>query len=152
MQEGRVLVNVDESVLRATDHRTRGWSPYGRRTFASHSQRLFSMNIIAAITTEGKVYFTVNRGRTRSSTFCLFLAKLAAQLDKECPQWRGNTIVLIDNAPYHRSRETREFIARARVPLMYLGPYQFAMAPVEKFFAFIKCRDLNPLLRKAYSK
>jgi len=68
LQEGRVLINVDESVLRATDHRTRGWSPYGRRTFASHSQRLFSLNIIAAMTSEGKVIFTVNRGRTRSRT------------------------------------------------------------------------------------
>jgi hypothetical protein len=81
LQEGRIIINVDESVLRATDHRTRGWSPYGRRTFASHSQRLFSLNIIAAMTSEGKVFFTVNRERTRSSTFCLFLAKLAAHLD-----------------------------------------------------------------------
>ena len=61
-------------------------------------------------------------------------------------------MVLIDNAPYHRSKETMEFIARAKVPLMFLGPYQFAMAPVEKLFAFIKARDLNPLLSKAYSK
>jgi hypothetical protein len=35
---------------------------------------------------------------------------------------------------------------------MFLGPYQFAMAPVEKLFAFIKGRDLNPLMRRAYSK
>jgi transposase len=152
LEEGKVLINVDESVLRATDHRTRGWNPFGRRTFSSHSQRLFSVNIIAAITTRGQVLFTVNRGRTRSSTFCLFLAKLASHLDIENPQWRANSILLIDNAPYHRSKETREFLARAQIPLMFLGPYQFAMAPVEKLFAFIKGRDLNPLMRRAYSK
>ena len=145
-------MNVDESVLRATDHRTRGWSPYGRRTFSSNSQRLFSLNIIAAITSRGNMYFTVNPGRTRSSTFCLFLEKLADRLDTDNPYWRTSSIVLIDNAPYHRSKETREFIARAKVPLMFLGPYQFAMAPAEKLFAFIKARDLNPLLSKAYSK
>ena len=110
------------------------------------------MNIIAAISTTGKVLFTVNRGRTRSSTFCLFLAKLIAHMDKEDPLWRASSMVLIDNAPYHRIKETMEFIARAKVPLMFLGPYQFAMAPVEKLFAFIKARDLNPLLSKAYSK
>jgi hypothetical protein len=88
LEQGKIIINVDESVLRATDHRTRGWSPYGRRTFASYSQRLFSVNIIAAITTDGRMYFTVNRGRTRSSTFCLFLAKLIAQLDTEDPAWR----------------------------------------------------------------
>ena len=152
MQEGRTIINIDESVLRATDHRTRGWSPYGCRTFSSHSQRLFSLNIIAAITSGGKVFFTVNQGRTRSTTFCLFLAKLVAHLDKESPDWRRSAIVMIDNAPYHRSKETREFITRALVPHMFLGPYQFTMAPVEKFFAFIKARDLNPLMRRAYSK
>jgi hypothetical protein len=112
MQEGRVIINVDESVLRATDHRTRGWSPYGRRKFSSHSQRLFSLNIIAAITSDGRAIFTVNRGRTRSTTFCLFLAKLVAHLNEESPDWRRNSVVMIDNAPYHRSKETREFIAR----------------------------------------
>ena len=81
LQAGKILINIDESVLRATDHRTRGWSPFGRRTFASHSQRLFCVNIIAAITTTGQVLYTVNRGRTRSSTFCLFLSKLIAHLD-----------------------------------------------------------------------
>ena len=99
------------------------------------------------------MFFSVNRGRTKSSTFCLFLAKLISQLDSEDPRWRENTVVMLDNAPYHRSKETRDFIARARVPLMFLGPYQFARVPVEKLFAFIiKCRDLNPLLSKAYSK
>ena len=152
MQDGRIVVNVDESVLRATDHRTRGWCPYGRRTFSSHSQRLFSLNIIAAITSDGRVFFTVNRGRTRSTTFCLFLSKMISQLDLQDPNWRMTTIFMIDNAPYHRSKETSEFIAKARVPIMFLGPYQFPMAPVEKFFAFIKNRDLNPLMSKAYSK
>jgi len=31
-----------------------------------------------------------------------------------------------------------------KVPVMFLGPYQFDMAPVEMFFSFIKGRDLNP--------
>ena len=35
---------------------------------------------------------------------------------------------------------------------MYLGPYQFKMAPVEHFFAYLKNRDLNPLNTRAYSK
>jgi transposase len=28
---------------------------------------------------------------------------------------------------------------------MFLGPYQYKMAPVELFFAYIKNRDLNTL-------
>jgi hypothetical protein len=32
-----------------------------------------------------------------------------------------------------------------RLPILYLGPYHFKLAPVEMVFNFIKNRDLNPL-------
>jgi transposase len=35
---------------------------------------------------------------------------------------------------------------------MFLAPYSFKMAAVERLFAFIKNRDLNPLVAKAYSR
>jgi hypothetical protein len=35
---------------------------------------------------------------------------------------------------------------------MYLAPYSFKMAAVERLFSFIKNRDLNPLVAKAYSR
>jgi transposase len=36
--------------------------------------------------------------------------------------------------------------------MMFLAPYSFKMAAVERLFAFIKNRDLNPLVAKAYSR
>jgi hypothetical protein len=82
----------------------------------------------------------------------MFLAKLVGYLDVLNPGWRNSTLIMIDNAPYHRSKSTQEFLSRHCIPVMFLGPYQFSMAPVEKFFAFFKGRDLNPLLIKAFSK
>ena len=82
----------------------------------------------------------------------MFLAKLVRHLDVLDSGLRSSTLIMIDNAPYHRSKSTQEFIARQCIPVMFLDPYQFSMAPVEKFFAYIKNRDLNPLMRKAYSK
>jgi transposase len=35
---------------------------------------------------------------------------------------------------------------------MYLAPYSFKMAAVEKLFAVIKNRDLNPLVSKTYTR
>ena len=35
---------------------------------------------------------------------------------------------------------------------MFLAPYSFNMAAVEKLFSFIKNRDLNPLATRAYSR
>jgi hypothetical protein len=39
-----------------------------------------------------------------------------------------------------------------RVPLMFLGSYQYNMAPIELMFSYIKARDLNPGKIRAASK
>ena len=39
-----------------------------------------------------------------------------------------------------------------KVPIMFLGPYQFKLAPVELMFSYIKNRDLNPLNTKALGR
>ena len=38
------------------------------------------------------------------------------------------------------------------IPILFLGPYHFNMAPVEMMFAFIKNRDLNKLQTRANSR
>ena len=55
---------------------------------------------------------------------------------------------MIDNAGYHRSEYIRAKLLKLKVPLMYLGPYHFRMAPIEIFFSFMKSTDLNPLQSK----
>jgi len=52
---------------------------------------------------------------------------------------------MMDNAPYHRSVLVREHMKSLRLPVLFLGPYHFRMAPVEMVFNFIKNHDLNPL-------
>jgi hypothetical protein len=32
-----------------------------------------------------------------------------------------------------------------RLPVLYLGPYHFRLAPVEMLFNYVKNHDLNPL-------
>lgn len=74
--------------------------------------------------------------------------KLIEHLDSIDKSWRQHTIILLDNAPYHRSSQVQEFIDRRDMPIQYLGPYHFKMAPIEMFFAYIKTFDLNPLRTK----
>ena len=52
---------------------------------------------------------------------------------------------MVDNAAYHKSKLMQSLYAKINLPVMFLGPYHFKMAPVEMFFAYIKNRDLNPL-------
>ena len=61
----------------------------------------------------------------------------------EDPEWRANTVLLLDNAPYHKGLKLNKKLKELNIPLTYLGPYQFKMAPVEICFGFIKKFNLN---------
>ena len=53
----------------------------------------------------------------------LFLIKLSNFMDEINPNWRQNTIIMIDNAPYHRSKLIMEKYQVLKVPILFLGPY-----------------------------
>jgi hypothetical protein len=121
----KTVINIDESVLRSTDHRRYSWVKRGRSVIETNRQSLRSTNIIGAVSSMGEVYFTVNRGRTNSLTFTYYLSKLIEHLNAVSPLWRESTVIMMDNASYHRSKMTRDFLDYHAVPYTYLGPYQF---------------------------
>ena len=86
-------------------------------------QRLRALSIIAAISSDGKFMFTINSGKNNSNTFMLFLIKLSNYLDSINKKWRSSTIIMVDNAPYHRSKLMMEKYELLKVPLMFLKPY-----------------------------
>ena len=59
---------------------------------------------------------------------------------------------MLDNASIHRFRAAKAHFEAMGLPLMYLARYSFKMAAVEKLFSFVKNRDLNPLVSRAYSR
>ena len=50
---------------------------------------------------------------------------------------------MLDNAPFHKGLKLSKKLIELEIPLAYLGPYQFKMAPVEICFGFIKKFNLN---------
>ncbi len=66
------------------------------------------------------------------------------KLNKEDKDWKKKTVLLLDGASYHRSKETHNYLASKGVKVVIGGPYAFAAAPIEYFFSAIKSADLNP--------
>jgi hypothetical protein len=73
-------------------------------------------------------------------------------MDNKDRNWRKNTLFLLDNASFHKSERAMEGFNGMGLPIMFLGPYSFNMAAVEKLFSFVKNRDLNPMATRAYSR
>ena len=78
---------------------------------------------------------TVN---TTSEVVCLFVKQLVNALEIEDPNFREKTVLQFDGATYHRSSETRKFLANMELKTMISGPYGYDIASVEMLFAGIK--------------
>ena len=74
----------------------------------------------------------------------IFLRKLVLKLDQEDAEWRDNTVILVDNAPYHTSDSTINLMGGLNIPILFTGPHSYDAAPIELLFASFKSRDINP--------
>ena len=66
------------------------------------------------------------------------------KLDQEDAEWRSNTVLLLDNAPYHTSDSTLRLMHGLQIPVLFTGPYSYDASPIELLFAAFKSCDLNP--------
>ena len=107
LKSGREIINVDESIIRSTDQRTRGWVRQGKRVFTSNALRLPQISMIGAISSKGKTFFAINQGKNNSLTFSLFLLNLIQELNGLDPELRKTTIIMLDNASIHRAKATK---------------------------------------------
>jgi len=94
--------------------------------------------LIAALDTDGRVYFALTHANTDSDVILTFMRRLDILLSLESPDWKENSIVLLDGAKYHTSKETRENLKKLNIPLTYSAPYCYSSAPIERLFGGFK--------------
>ena len=115
-------------------------------------KRLIRVNIIAAITSEGRYYFTVSVGINNSSTFDYFLLNLVKHLFEWDVNFRDKVVFVLDNARTHRSNQTTALMESLGIDVLFLGPYSYQMAPVEKFFQMLKAKKITKVPRVQTNK
>lgn len=64
------------------------------------------ISTIMGIDTLGNIYASFTQVNTDSKIMAIYLRELTKKLDKERPDWRTNTVITMDNAPWHVSTET----------------------------------------------
>ena len=74
----------------------------------------------------------------------LFFRQLVRRLDNQRPEWRKNSVIMLDNATYHTSPVILKVFALLEVPVLFTGPHSYQASPVELFFAAFKAADINP--------
>lgn len=109
---------VDEAAIRSDAHRGTTWGSVGATPVVRDNGGRFSMNLISAVSPRGDLRFSVVGETMDSARFIAFLKQLHRDAG-------GPILVVVDNAKYHHSRETRRFVEQqeGQIQLVYLPPY-----------------------------
>ena len=152
LEQGTRVVNVDESWINELDFARRKWHRRGESNSLARGTVSPRLSLLAAIDTDGRVFMALSTSNTTSEVVCLFVSQLVELLEEEVPTFRANTVLQFDGATYHRSAETRNYLANVGVKTIISGPYGYEIAPIEMFFARMKSTNLNPEGRRTGKK
>ena len=144
LHKGTRILNVDESFINETNFTRMMWRPPkapGTMISKAVTPRLA---LIAALDTDGNVYYSLGQCNTDSDMMMLYMRHLLRRLDEEAADWRDNTIFLMDNASYHSSEDMKEYFKKMEIKVIYSGPYSYTSAPIELLFGALKQGELNP--------
>lgn len=131
------LVYVDESGCdKRVGSRRTGWSPHGVTPVKiARYGRESQYQILPAYTQDGILLSRVFQGSTDSAVFEDFVE----QLLHHCGKWpEPRSVLVLDNASFHRSKRVEQMCIDAGVKLVFLPPYSPDLNPIEEFFAELK--------------
>ena len=113
--------------------RTHGYAPKGQRCYGKHDWGAKGRtNIIGALL--AGVLLTISLFQTTINTE-IFTAWIAYDL---LPKLPPKSVVIMDNATFHKGSEMQKILAEAGHILFYLPPYSPDLNPIEKKWAQAK--------------
>jgi transposase len=130
---GASIFFLDEAAIRSDAHRGTTWGEKGKTPVVKNSGGKFGLKVISAISPRGDMRFQFIEDRMNSANFIKFLKKL----HKDAGQ---PILVITDNAKYHHSKETQNFIheQKGQILLQFLPPYSPELNPDEQVWNHLK--------------
>ena len=115
LKTDQIIINIDESWLNETNYTRMMWCPPSGQGTITSKQVAPRIALIAALDTNGRVYYSLSQANTDADVLMLFMRYLIKQLDSESADWRNETIFLLDGAKYHVSQEMKEYFRKMDV-------------------------------------
>ena len=144
LQSKKSIINIDETWLGMCDFRKRKWRPKGSTNSVPQLPLQPRITMILGLENNGRVYVSLVQSNSNAQIMELFFHSLVRTLDKERPAWRKDTVLLLDNAPYHTGVSSLKLFEKLQLPILFTGPHSYSAAPCELFFASFKSKDINP--------
>ena len=132
-QLGATIVFADESGLSAHCVYGRTWGVKGKTPVVRVANSRFRLNMFAAISAEGEIYYMIHEGRGTAERFCEFLEKMRQEAG-------GKILIVVDNCSIHTANKTKDWVAdHADACELYFQPvYSPEVNPVELTWSLVK--------------
>ena len=124
---------IDESGINEYLYREKCWAKKGERIIGEVSGKKFKrINMIAGKCKKKIHALYTYEGNMNGSFFNIWL--------RECllPEVGPGKVIVMDNASFHKNKDTKKIIADAECKLIYLPPYSPDLNPIEKFWSWLK--------------
>jgi hypothetical protein len=143
LANGYKVINIDETFITETFFTRRKWHRRGQSNSVGVKSVTPRINLITAIDNFGQVYHSMLQVNGDETVMKVYLTHLVKILDSKNPNWRQNTILLLDGARSHFSEECVKFMKSMDLPVMTTAPYSYDACPCELWFSMLKSVNLN---------
>ena len=126
-RDGGVVVWLDEMGVRSDVAAGRSWAPVGQTPVIKRTGKRFGVNLISAISNQGRLRFRLFEGSFAGPVFIDFLRRLLRDL-------AGRKVhLIVDGHPVHRAKLVSAWVAQrpTRIDLHFLPGYSPELNPVE---------------------
>ena len=110
MEQKKIMINFDESIVDGTTSQRKRWTPKGIYTGRHYKSTVSGLSIMLAVSSIGDVFFFFLDGNNNESTVATFLIQLEAKLSRFRPNWRDTHVLLLDNCSSHKTPLVRNLI------------------------------------------
>ena len=131
--EGKSIVYIDESGFAHDMPRTHGYSLKGLRCYGKHNWGAKGRtNAIGALLGSAIIAVGLLTGSVNTDVFTCWVDKFLL------PNLPEKSVIVMDNATFHKGKEMQQLIDNAGHTLLYLPPYSPDLNPIEKKWAQAK--------------
>ena len=132
-KEKAIVLWLDQTGLRSDAAVGTTWAPVGKTPVVGKTGKRFGVNVMAAISNKGELYFTCYTGSFTGPVFLAWLDRLVRHLDRKIH-------LIVDGHPVHRRVMVRDWLAERvdKIEMHFLPGYAPELNPVELLNADIK--------------
>ena len=132
---GATIVFVDEAGLDSMCVYGRTWGKQGETPIVRVANSKFRVNMLAAISPQGRLCSMLHEGSVNAEVFLRFLRQLTCEIP-------GKVIVVVDNLSIHTAKRVEEWVKdhKERVQMEFQPTYSPEVNPMELVWAWVKAR------------